>query len=296
MTRSFDSHENAESPSEVDRLGLARRLSQVAVSEQRSALTVIALTECVLDAMVVTNLAGEVVAANQATVQLFGYDQNQLKAAKMSVFMTPGSQELYMPQLQRFITRMIRCKEKHGCWLPDCIHFCEERTFSWSHTLEMKVFKQKRESESDYAEPIFLIFVLKDISERKQMEIRKETLLANISHEMRTPISAIIGLAGALVENESNPGRTRHLELIIGKDGVLPCGRLDPARLSKKAPGSLPRRDRDVKVHIPDLDDPHDPVQDMIDPEFPDRFAAFRTENTSPASYIPSNKAKKIMH
>lgn len=27
--------------------------------------------------MVVTNLAGEVVAANQATVQLFGYDQNQ---------------------------------------------------------------------------------------------------------------------------------------------------------------------------------------------------------------------------
>ncbi|KAF4755468.1 hypothetical protein FOZ63_014827, partial [Perkinsus olseni] len=124
MSHSPDSSDVAEAPTEVERFGL-RRLSQVAAPEQRSALTVIALTECVSDAMVVTNLAGEIVAANQATVQLFGYDHSQLNSARMSIFMASESQQLHMPQLQRFIARMVRCKQKDGFWPPDFIHFRE---------------------------------------------------------------------------------------------------------------------------------------------------------------------------
>ncbi|KAF4695038.1 hypothetical protein FOZ60_006160 [Perkinsus olseni] len=313
MSHSPDSSDVAEAPTEVERFGL-RRLSQVAAPEQRSALTVIALTECVSDAMVVTNLAGEIVAANQATVQLFGYDHSQLNSARMSIFMASESQQLHMPQLQRFIARMVRCKQKDGFWPPDFIHFRED----------------------DYPEPIFLIFVLKDMSERKQNELRKETLLANISHEVRTPINGIIGLADALVESEANQGRSAKRLLEVFKDVTEMSKLLSQDLRLKTRPVDLynaleeavhaQKRASDkngvtlildcptnldyppvvwvdiekfklvmghllgnackftekgsIRVHVPDLDNPHDPVHDMIDPEFPDRFAAFRVSDT----------------
>ncbi|KAF4664617.1 hypothetical protein FOL47_005040 [Perkinsus chesapeaki] len=337
-----------------------RRLSQVAAAQQGPALTLIAVTECVLDPMVITNLEGEIVAANQATVQLFGFDHTHLSSSKMSIFMAPESQELHMPQLERFIARMARCKEKNGFWPADFIHFREAygihrqghtfpievqgrlfalsqlirpptasapetqegRTFSWSRTLEMKVRNDGHAELDEDREPVFIVFILKDTSERKLNEIRKETLLANISHELRTPINGIIGLADALAGSESNPGRKRHLELVKGSAKRLLEVFKDVTEMSKMLAQDSRLKTRAVDlynaleeavhaqktacdksgrpllkpgtVHVPDFDDPHDPVHDMVDPELPDRFAFFRVSDTGCG--IEEEHLARILH
>lgn len=49
-----------------------------------------------------------------------------------------------------------------------------------------------------------------DITPRKEMEQTKEELLSAVSHEMRTPLTAITGFAELLLEEEDLPSHVRH--------------------------------------------------------------------------------------
>ncbi len=46
------------------------------------------------------------------------------------------------------------------------------------------------------------IYILRDMTERKQAELAKQEFLAIISHEIRTPISSVMGIADLLLETE----------------------------------------------------------------------------------------------
>lgn len=48
-----------------------------------------------------------------------------------------------------------------------------------------------------------------DITERKEMERMKDEILSAVSHEMRTPLTAVLGYAEYLLENEAPPAEQR---------------------------------------------------------------------------------------
>jgi len=60
-----------------------------------------------------------------------------------------------------------------------------------------------------------LVVVFHDLAEMKKLEEMKKKFLVDISHEMRTPLTAIRGYTETLRE-EAGPGQQKHLEIIAG--------------------------------------------------------------------------------
>jgi PAS domain S-box-containing protein len=94
-----------------------------------------------------------------------------------------------------------------------------------------------------------LLSVVRDISERKEMERIKDEMISAVSHEMRTPLTAMLGYTGYMLENRVTPqqqeeflrivhGETERLDELIGNF-------LDLQRL-KSSPGFLSKRTLDL--------------------------------------------------
>lgn len=59
------------------------------------------------------------------------------------------------------------------------------------------------------------ICLFHDITEQKKLEQAKREFVSNVSHELRTPLTSIKGFAETLEEDESDPSKKRHFEIII---------------------------------------------------------------------------------
>jgi two-component system phosphate regulon sensor histidine kinase PhoR len=94
------------------------------------------------------------------------------------------------------------------------------------------------------------VMVLHDISELKRLERARRDFIANISHEFKTPLTAIQGFAETLLDGaiEDTENRERFLEIIRGHARRL--GRLteDLLRLAQIEAGQLPYDARFVSV------------------------------------------------
>jgi len=94
------------------------------------------------------------------------------------------------------------------------------------------------------------VLVLYDISELRRLERARRDFVANISHEFKTPLTAIQGFAETLLAGAADDVQNRDRFLEIIRSNALRLGRLtdDLLRLSQIEAGQLPMESRAVKV------------------------------------------------
>ncbi len=65
------------------------------------------------------------------------------------------------------------------------------------------------------------VYILRDMTERKQAELAKQEFLAMISHEIRTPIAAVIGMGDVLINTELTEEQEEFAETICNSGKAL---------------------------------------------------------------------------
>ena len=65
------------------------------------------------------------------------------------------------------------------------------------------------------------VYILRDMTERKQAELAKQEFLAMISHEVRTPISSVMGMASLLLDTELTAEQQNFIETIYSSGNSL---------------------------------------------------------------------------
>ncbi len=65
------------------------------------------------------------------------------------------------------------------------------------------------------------VYILRDMTERKQAELAKQEFLAMISHEVRTPIASVTGMASLLLDTELNAEQQNFIEIIYTSGNSL---------------------------------------------------------------------------
>ncbi|MGB3637219.1 MAG: ATP-binding protein, partial [Rivularia sp. (in: cyanobacteria)] len=65
------------------------------------------------------------------------------------------------------------------------------------------------------------VYILRDMTERKQAELAKQEFLATISHEIRTPIAAVIGMGDVLINTELTEEQEEFAETICNSGKAL---------------------------------------------------------------------------
>lgn len=95
----------------------------------------------------------------------------------------------------------------------EIIHETVQQTFLYEKNVK-RAFTHYNESEKHYLEivgaPIFnernmlkgAVLVIYDITELKKLELMRKDFVANVSHELKTPITSIKGFAETLLENQ----------------------------------------------------------------------------------------------
>ncbi len=65
------------------------------------------------------------------------------------------------------------------------------------------------------------VYIIRDMTERKQAELAKQEFLAMISHEIRTPITSVTGMASLLLNSELTTQQQDFVKIIYNSGDAL---------------------------------------------------------------------------
>lgn len=192
-----------EEPGLEDELGeLARTLNSMAASLEDSFrrleendITLHAILDNLNEGVVATDLKGNVVFANAAAREMLG-----MKAGDAQKQLPNPFRDFDLPEA------VSRCARGRGC-----AEARVERDGSFLNVnLEhMPAFDEHRGG---------VLIVLRDLSEGRRLEAAQQRFLADAAHELRTPITAILGSAELLATGEDDPeARRRFINHILSE-------------------------------------------------------------------------------
>ncbi|MEH2448100.1 MAG: ATP-binding protein [Nostoc sp.] len=161
----------------------------------------------IADALLVTTLSGNIKKVNIAAQVLLEYDEVELVGQSITkVIREVNNSPLITGDIESinilhnfYINPLVKevetiCYTKSGKTIPIA--------FSSS------IVKTEIEHFQGY------VYILRDMTERKQAELAKQEFLAMISHEVRTPISSVIGMASLLLDSELTDEQKNFIEII----------------------------------------------------------------------------------
>ncbi|WP_442943580.1 ATP-binding protein [Nostoc sp.] len=165
------------------------------------------------DALLVTTLSGEIKKINCAAQKLLQYNEIELIGQSITkVIKEVNNYPLIIRDIEsidtysqdiNFLVKEVEsiCYTKSGKTIPVA--------FSSS------ILKTEIEHFQGY------VYILRDMTERKQAELAKQEFLAMISHEVRTPIASIISMASLLLYTELAEEQQDFVEIIYNSGNSL---------------------------------------------------------------------------
>ena len=166
---------------------------------QRREAELSAILETAQSPILTVDETGVIESANAATTRLFGYDQDELIGANISILMGAEHARQHDHHMRAY-RETGRAKIVGGDTDVEAVRKDRSRV-----PVQMSV--------SEVALPDRRVFtgILTDLSERKRVDRLKNEFVSTVSHELRTPLTAIRGALGLLSESSdamlSDPAR-----------------------------------------------------------------------------------------
>lgn len=157
------------------------------------------------DALIVNDQTGGVTEANRAAENMFGYTRAELLQLSVEDLIA-GVPPYTFPDALLLIEKSLKEGTQESEWLS---RRKNGETF-WSEIsiTPTSVVGERR-----------VLAVIRDITDRKEMEDMKEAMLSSLSHEMRTPLTAMLGFLEFVIENQVQETQLKDYHLTMYKEG-----------------------------------------------------------------------------
>ena len=157
------------------------------------------------DALFVNDASGRIIEANKAAEIMFGYAREELLHMSVEDLIS-GEPPYSFSEALLLMEKSLREGTQEFEWVA-------RRKKGESFWVEMAITPISLGGERR------VLAVVSDITERKEMEHMKEEMLSTISHEMRTPLSAMLGFLDFVIENKVDTALLHEYHTIMHKEG-----------------------------------------------------------------------------
>ncbi len=137
-----------------------------------------------VDAIVTLNPSGSIETINAAGLRLFGYTEEELLRRDVSLLLDLGheARAVFLTRLQgpddlsTGFVRALKARTKSGVEVPVDVAL----------------------SAMTLSDGVHVVAIVRDASQRREVEALKDSFIATVSHELRTPLTSIAGSLGLL--------------------------------------------------------------------------------------------------
>ncbi len=154
----------------------ARVLAEEAIKKQLAAM------EASMDGMALSDPDGKYVYLNRAHAEIYGYTVDELIGKTWRVLV---SEE----EVSRFENNIFPILRERGQWQGECVGNKKDGS---RFPLEISLVMMKDGG---------VACIVRDVSERKSLEQQKADLFAMVSHDIKSPLTAILGYADMLLHD-----------------------------------------------------------------------------------------------
>ncbi len=163
----------------------ARKRAEDALRD--SEMRIRTLVENIIDGIITINEAGTIEAINPAVERIFGYSRDDLVGENVRIIVPSPHREKHDDYIRNYLktgeAKIIGAdREVEGCRK-------DGSTFPMDLSISEMILDNKR----------MFTGIVRDITERKQIDRLKGEFVSSVSHELRTPLTSIRGALGLIV-------------------------------------------------------------------------------------------------
>ncbi len=164
------------------------------------------------DGMIVLNPSGSIESLNPAAARMFGYEEGELRRRDVAVLFDAAPER---GAVETFLKRLKARQDNAPAEFQEFLGRCKD---GGTFPAEVSI------SPVELAKDVRFLAVLRDISERKQVDRMKTEFVSTVSHELRTPLTSIAGSLGLIAGGSAGelPARVARLVEIAQSN----CARL----------------------------------------------------------------------